>query len=335
MKWVTRPQNVGVLAVGGLLFGGLAYLAADNPTKFFQNFVAGLSLGAIYALVCLGFVIIYRATGLLNFAQVGLVVLGAFVAYNGVATWKLGWWLSLVLAAAVCGAVGFLFQRFVMRNMSRAPGFSQILATIGLFLFLQAVVDLIWGGDSAGGNKVANPWGLTTFQIGDVTLLRIDAVTIGLAALLLFGFFVLFRFTPVGLSMRAAAIDPEAALAQGISVNRVVALSWVIGGVAAAIAGTMLGSGSTPLVGLNAAFIALVGLRAFPAMIVGGLDSPGGAVVGGLLIGVIENLARAYEAQYFPALGGQFPSVLPYLVMIAVLLIRPYGLFGTPEVRRI
>lgn len=327
-------QNIGIAIVGVVLALVLVLLAFQNSSKFFNLFIAGLALGAIYALVCLGFVIIYRATGLLNFAQVGLVVFGAFMAYNGVTTWDLGWWAALVVAAVACGILGFLFQRFVLRYMVGTPMFSQILATIGIFLFLQAVVDWIWGGDSRGV-PIANPWGISVFSIGDVTIKQIDVVTAVLAALLFGGFFVLFRFTRVGLSMRATAIDQETALAQGISVNRVIALSWVIGGVAAAIAGTMLGSGTTPGIGLNAAFIALVGLRAFPAMVLGGLDSPGGAVVGGLLIGVIENLARGYEAQYFSALGGQFPSVLPYLVMILILLVRPYGLFGTPEVRRI
>jgi branched-chain amino acid transport system permease protein len=216
--------------------------------------------------------------------------------------------------------------------MVGAPLFSMILATIGLFMLLQAIVEWVWGADAATSGVIENPFGLDTFSIGSTTILRVDVASLGLAVLLMVGFFVMFEFTRAGLAMRATAIDPEAALAQGINVNGVVALSWIIAGVAAAVAGTMLGSNATPTVGLNATLIALVALRAFPAMVLGGLDSPLGALVGGLIIGLLES----YALTFIPAENvGQFAAVLPYLVMIAVLLVRPYGLFGTAEVRRI
>jgi len=327
-----RTIDVGLFSVFAVFAVVLIALAIIDGTKFFQSSLAGLAIGGIYALVCLGFVVIYRATGLLNFAQVGLVTLGAFVAFNVVSTWGLSWWVAIAVSAVVCAIAGFLFQRFVLQPMTGAPLFSKILATIGIFLFLQALVEWIWGTGAASGQVIENPFMLSTFTFGSTPMLRIDVVSLALAVVLMVAFFVLFEYTRAGLSMRATAIDPEAALAQGMNVNGVVALSWIIAGVTAAVAGTMLGSNASPNVGLNATMIALVALRAFPAMVLGGLDSPLGALVGGVIIGLLESYALAYV----PAENlGQFAAVLPYLVMIGVLLVRPFGLFGSSDVRRI
>lgn len=327
-----RQLDVGLVVVFGAFAAMLVVLLVIDSTKFWQSSIVGFAIGGVYALVCLGFVVIYRATGLLNFAQVGLVTLGAFLAFNAVVTWGLSWWIAIVISAIGCALAGYLFQRFVLQIMVAAPLFSKILATVGAFLFLQALVEWIWGADAATGGVIENPFGIDKFAVGPTSMLQVDAASLALAVVLMVGFFVLFEYTRAGLAMRATAIDPEAALAQGVNVNGVVALSWIIAGVTAAVAGTMLGSNASPQVGLNATMIALVALRAFPAMVLGGLDSPLGALLGGLMIGLLE----AYALAYVPVENvGQFAAVLPYLVMIAVLLIRPFGLFGSRDVRRI
>jgi branched-chain amino acid transport system permease protein len=161
---------------------------------------------------------------------------------------------------------------------------------------------------------------------------HVDLWTIGLAGLVLLAFFAFFRYSSLGLAMRATALDQEAALAQGISARRVFATSWAIAGVVAALAGVTLSSGQSGGVDTGIGFIALA---AFPAMILGGLDSPLGALVGGLIIGISQSLTQGYQNDYFEFFGAGFHEVMPYVVMILILLVRPYGLFGTPEVRRV
>jgi branched-chain amino acid transport system permease protein len=167
-----------------------------------------------------------------------------------------------------------------------------------------------------------------------VKILQVNVATIVLGVVVLGAFFVLFRFTKVGLAMRATAVDQEAALAQGISVGRIFALSWAIAGAVAVVGGMMLAGGAGPAPGLSVS-LSLIALRAFPAIILGGLDSPGGAVAGGLTIGVAQVMAGGYIPNAVPSLGNEFADVVPYLIMLVVLLVRPYGLFGTREVTRV
>lgn len=326
-----RERDVGNLVIAGALVVLVIVLVALDATKFVQSSLAGLAIGAILALVCLGFVVVYRATGLLNFAQVGLVTFGAFMTYHGVESWSLPWWLAVVVAAVVCGAIGYAFQRLVLQYMVGAPLFSKILATIGLFLGLQAIVSWWWGTASTGA-PIDSPFGANTISVGPTSVFVVNVAAFVIALVVMAVFFLVFEYTRVGLAMRATAIDPEAALAQGMNVHRVVAVSWAIAGVTAAVAGAMLGSNAAPGVGLNSAMIAIVALGAFPAMVLGGLDSPLGAVVGGLVIGLLQS----YALTYVPVeTVGQFASVMPYFVMILILLVKPFGLFGTADVRRI
>ncbi|MFN8035748.1 MAG: branched-chain amino acid ABC transporter permease [Acidimicrobiia bacterium] len=328
-----KRQDVVLVVVGVALAAVLVFLALDDPEKFFTLAAAGIALGTVYALVSLGFVVVYRATGVLNFAQVGLVVFGAFFMNNATETWGWSFWPAIAVTMVVTAALAVLIERVAMRRMLGKPLFSTILLTIGLFLVLQSLVTAIW--PDFEGHVIDNPWGDAQVTIGNVTIRNVDVAAFVAGAAILIGFFLLFRFTKVGLAMRATAVDQEAALAQGISVPRVVMLSWGIAGVVAVIAGVMLGSNATPKVSISAAGIASVALAAFPAMVLGGLDSPGGAVVGGLVIGLAYELALGYQDQYLSTLGTGFAEVMPYLVMIVILLIRPSGLFGTGEVRRI
>jgi branched-chain amino acid transport system permease protein len=300
-------------------------------TKFFNLLSNGLALGAVYALVALGFVVIYRATRVINFAQGGLVVFGAFLVYQAEHTWGWDFWFAALFAMACCAGIGAAFQSVVLRRMIGQPIFAVILITIGLFLLVEPVTTTIWHNPPGG---IETPWHLRTVSIGSVKILEVNIATIVLAAAVLGAFFALFRYTKIGLAMRATAVDQEAALAQGINVGRIFALSWAIAGAVAVVGGMMLAGGAGPAPGLSVS-LSLISLRAFPAIILGGLDSPGGAVVGGLTIGIAQVMAGGYIPSAVPSLGSEFADVVPYLIMFIVLLVRPYGLFGEREVTRV
>ena len=295
-------------------------------SDFLQVCVIGIAEGAKFALVALGFVVIYRATGVINFAQGGFVLLGAYLTYNVAETWGLPFYVGVVVAMVGGALVGALVERIALRPMIGQPPFTSIMITIGVLYVLEQVVTSIWGFDA---HNLGDPWKNHTVHTGDITIAVRNIWTVGLAGAALLSFFLLFRYTRTGIAMRATALDPEAALAQGISPGRVYTLAWAISGAVAALAGVTLAAGTGQL----APGIDLIALAAFPAIILGGLDSPLGAVVGGILIGLSKNLTARYLDD-ISWLGRNFHTVMPYVVMIVILLIRPYGLFGTREVRR-
>jgi branched-chain amino acid transport system permease protein len=285
-------------------------------TDLLQLLVSGVALGSIYALVCLGFVVIYRATGVLNFAQGGFVV------------WDLPFALAVALAMIVAALLGLGLERLVLRRMVGQPVFSIILITLGLLFIIEQATTAIWGYDVL---LIGDPWGVRTSAFRGVSVRVADLWTVGAAAAVLTLFFFLFRRTTVGIAMRAAAYDAEAALAQGISSRTIHGLSWAICAAVAVVAGVLLAAGPR---GVDPT-LGLVAFRAFPAMILGGLDSAEGAVTGGLVVGVAEVLTAAYVVPNAPWLGANFHVVMPYVLMIGILVVRPYGLFGTAEVRRV
>ena len=297
-------------------------------TEFLQLCFAGTAQGARYALVALGFVIIYRATGVINFAQGGLLALGAYFTYAFANSASLPFLFAAIGAMVASAAVGAATERLILRRMIGQPVFAVIMITIGLLFFIEQVITAIWGFDSL---NLADPWGVDTIESGGVVMSEKDLWTIALAGGALAAFFVFFRYSSLGVAMRAVAFDQEAALAQGISVRRVFAVSWAISAALAALAGLTLAAGPASL----GPSIGLIALVAFPAMIVGGMDSPGGAVLGGLIIGLTQALTAGYQDEIAPWAGDNLSAVMPYVVMILILLVRPYGLFGTPEVRRI
>ena len=296
--------------------------------EFLQLVVAGLALGARYALVALGFVIIYKATGAINFAQGAFVLLGGYLAYNARNTWGLPFPLAVLVAVLIGALVGALLERFVLRRVVGRPVFAVIMITVGVLFVIDQVVTMIWGHETM---SLGDPWGIEFFDVSGVILSVKDLWTLGLGAVVLAGFFALFRWSSIGLAMRATALDQEAAMARGISVRRVFAASWAISAGVAAIAGVTLAAGPAAL----SPSLGYIALAAFPAMILGGLDSPGGAVIGGLVIGVTQALTSGYQPDYAAFLGTNFHVVMPYVVMILILMVRPYGLFGTREVHRV
>jgi branched-chain amino acid transport system permease protein len=297
-------------------------------TKFLELCVAGIALGAQYALVALGFVVIYRATSVINFAQGGFVMLGAYFAYNFHQTWGLPFYVAVVLAMVAGAAVGALVELVILRRLLGRPPFVIIMVTIGLLILLEQLVPMVWGQDPL---PLGDPWGVRAVKIGEVSLAVSDLWTLGIVAVVLIVFFVYFKYSRMGVAMRATASDQEAALAHGISAGLVIGVSWAIAGAVAALAGVMIAGGA----GGVRLDIELVALAAFPAIILGGLDSPVGAVVGGLAIGLAQSLASGYQPEYAPWLGSGFDLALPYIIMVIVLLVRPYGPFGQREVRRV
>lgn len=296
-------------------------------TRFLQSTVAGLGQGAIYTLLALGFVIIYKAMSVISFAQPGLMAIGAWwVIYFGNIL-DLPFVVAVLLGIGATSVLALLIERLAIRPMVGEPVFAVAILTIGIDIILRIVVNDLIGTQV---RNVGDPWGLKTLRLGEVVVSQRHIamlVTTAVVVALLLSF---YRYTRYGIAMRATAFDQEVAMAQGISAGVVFALSWAMAGGFAALAGTFVGAGGG--ITQQSAFIAL---KALPAVILGGLDSVHGAVVGAVIIGLIEGYSFTYQTQYAPFLGQNFSQVVPYLVMFAVLLVRPFGLFGTREVERV
>ncbi|MBG0830968.1 branched-chain amino acid ABC transporter permease [Planomonospora sp. ID67723] len=290
-----------------------------------ESLVRGLGNGSVYALLALGFVIVYKATRVISFAQPAFMIAGA-VAVSHLAE-VTGFYAAVPLAALLVAALALGVERIAIRPMVGRPVFVVAIITLGIDVVVRVVVNGFIGLDV---RQVGDPWGLRLVEIGGLAVQQRWIAMLLSTAVLVALLFAFFRYTRYGLAMRAAAFDQETALAQGVSVGMVFALSWGLAGGLAAIAGTFVGTGQ----GVDQ-LTWIIALKALPAIIVGGLDSLGGAVAGGLVIGVVESLVQSYQGDLAPWLGQNFAVVTPYAVMLLVLLVRPYGLFGTPEVERV
>lgn len=295
---------------------------------FLAAVIQGLGVGSVYALLAVGFVIIYRATEVINFAQPALMILGAYTASALATRAGLPFWLAVALAVLVLAAIGMLTERLALRPMVGRPSFSAATVTVGVFIVLLTVAFRLIGTDIL---TVGDPWGLRTIDLFGVRVFVLDLAKIVISLLAIAAVGLFLARSRVGLAMRATALDQEVALAQGVNVGRMFGLSWAISAGLAALAGVLISSGAS---GVDAT-IALVALKALPVIILGGLDSIKGSVLAGLLIGIAETLTKVYQPTYAPWLGANFDLVVPYLIMIVVLMVRPYGMFGTKEVVRV
>lgn len=294
-------------------------------TQFLQLLFQGFALGCIYALVALGFTVIYRASQVINFAQGGMLLVGAYLISVFATGVNVPFGVAVALAVVLLAAGGVLFQVIVLRRVIGQPVFVLVMITIGASIIIDAAISAIFGNNT---RLLGDPWGASAVHVGGVTLNWVQLWAVIVTAGLLVGFFAFDRFSRYGLAMRAAASDEEAAAAVGVPVRRVFALTWAIAGGLAAVGGLFLaGYPSSPNPTLGD-----IALRAFPAIILGGLDSPPGAVIGGIIIGIVEVLTSGYAPSW---LGANFSDIAPYIIMIAVLLVRPYGLFGTRPVERV
>lgn len=298
-------------------------------TQFLQALANGLSLAAIYALVALGFVIIFKSTQVLNFAQPALLLLGGYWVLYFATVWNWSFWLALVMGAVFAAATGVIVERTTLRPMVGKPVFAVAIVTIGLNTVITVIALDFLGNDL---RQMGDPWGLGTWNIGGIVLQHRQVAAVVTVAILVAGLLAFFKYSRMGLAMRAAAFDQEVALTQGVSVTAVFALSWAIAAILAMFGGVFLGSG----IGLDRA-ASVSALKALPVVVVGGLDSIQGAIYGAIIVAVAEVMVATYQPQteWLSWLGQGFSQVVPYLVMFLVLLVRPYGLFGTEEVERV
>jgi branched-chain amino acid transport system permease protein len=291
--------------------------------------IAGLSLGAMYSLVALGFSVIFRASRVFNFAHGELLGIGAFSMTSLVGA-NLPWPVALAVAMILTGAVAMVIERAVVRPMIGRPAFVTIILTLFVALLLRAITTLIWGIED---RVMPDPFdgGMLPIVEGAAVEYRTLA-QIGVAVAALGGFFALLKRTRIGIGMRAASTDQEVALALGIPVGRLLGATWFLAGMLAGLAGVFAAM-KNPL--FRQEMTEAVAFRAFPAVIVGGLTSPSGAVIAGFLLGLTEIFAPVYLSPHLGSFGHNLEHVFPYFIMILFLMVRPYGLLGQRDVERL
>jgi branched-chain amino acid transport system permease protein len=292
--------------------------------KFTQLLVTGLVTGSVYALVALGFVLIYKSTSIINFAQGEFVLVGAYVCLWVTVDLGVPFIPAFILTMGASVILGLLVERLVLRPMIGEPIISVIMVTIGLAALLKALVIILWGIDL----KVFPPiFSQEPIYLGQVVISEVYIWTFLFAFVFLGIFAAFFKFSRIGIAMRAVAADQIVAQSMGIPVKLVFAIAWCIAAIVSGVGGILIGN----INGINIT-LADFGLKVFPAVIFGGLDSILGAIIGGLTVGVLENLMGGYLDQYF---GGGVKEVAPFVVLIIVLMIKPYGLFGIEEIERV
>ncbi|HYM30217.1 MAG TPA: branched-chain amino acid ABC transporter permease [Candidatus Cybelea sp.] len=282
--------------------------------EFFQLLINGLAVGCIYGLVALGFVLIYKATEVVNFAQGDLLMLGAFTAYTFITLLGTSYWVGLIAAVVIMAVFGALLDMLILRRIIGQPQFAMVMLTLGLGFMFRAFASMTWGSQTY---TIETPFSAKVINVGAVVVseeyISIIVGTILLCAVL----YAFFRYTRVGVAMQAASQNQLAAYYMGIPVKLIFSLIWAISAAVAVVAGVLLAP--VNLIDVNMGFI---GLKAFAAAVLGGFGSIPGAIVGGLIVGVIELFAGV-------GLEEGFKDVAAYVVLLAVLVIRPQGLFGT------
>jgi branched-chain amino acid transport system permease protein len=287
----------------------------------------GLGLGSVYALLGIGFVVIYRATDVVNFAQPTMMIIGAYFTALFVQDFGLPFAVGVIAAMIAMAVFGAVTERVALRPMVGQPVFAAAMVTVGLFFAMLVLA----GRLIPQPRTVGDPWGLATIPVLGANLGVADAWRIGITLVAFAAVGLFLGRSRVGLAMRATSFDQEVALAQGVNVGRMFGLSWAISGALAGLAGMLVATGG---VGIEAS-TAFVALKALPVIILGGLDSIRGALVGGAIVGVAEAITRSYAGTLAPIVGANVDVIVPYIIMVLVLMVRPYGLFGTPEVQRV
>ena len=291
---------------------------------FLALLIKGLATGAIYALVALGFVLVYKATGIINFAQGEMVMFAGFFAAAMLTQYDLPTWIALPLTFAAMALLGVGVERGVLRTMVGRPILGVIMATVGLSYFLRGLAPMLWG---ASTKSLPLPVPDEPTRVLGVSLPTVSLIGAIAALLLLALLGLFFQKSRAGIALRAVSDDQTAAMAVGISVPRVFALSMATAGVVAAAGGLIWGN----LLGVDS-FLALLGLKVFPVAILGGLDSIGGVLLGGLVVGAVENVSAGYIDPY---VGGGTKDLVPFVLMLLVLMVRPYGFFGRRDIERV
>jgi len=291
---------------------------------FLQVIVTGIATGGVYGLIALGFVLIFKATGILNLATGAFMTLGAYICLTVLGQFGAPFWVAFLCTLCFAILMGIVLERIILRPLIGEPIISVVMVTIGLSSILQGLTHMIWSPEYRSFPEIFPPepldlgfavvpsgllWGFIFAAIGTII------------------FILIFKLTRTGVAMRATASDQQAALSMGISVRWIFALSWSYGAVAAVIGGIVIGNIS----GISI-YLGDIGLKVLAVIILGGLDSIGGAILGGLIIGILENLAGLYLD---PVFGGGVKDVAPFLILVLIIMIRPYGLFGKKIIERV
>jgi branched-chain amino acid transport system permease protein len=281
---------------------------------------SGLVVGAVYGLVGMGFAIIYKATGIVNFAQGELLMLTAYIAFSIAQSLSLSFLPLMLVTIPIAMLIGITLERLFIRPMLGEPVFSIVMVTVGLAVILRGITIMIWGPDPYEFPMEAAS---RVIMIGRIPFYEVQLYALATLAIVTIGAWAFFRFTRLGIAMRAVAANEGAAMLMGIEVSRIHMIAWGLSAAIAALAGVLFAAsfklGPT---------IWFEGLRSFPAVILGGLDSVLGAALGGLVVGVIENMAQGYMGQGLREIAG-------FVVIVVILMIRPYGLFGSRDIERV
>ncbi|MDD5205237.1 MAG: branched-chain amino acid ABC transporter permease [Desulfobacterales bacterium] len=296
----------------------------DSLHIFSQLVLSGIIVGSIYSLVAIGFVLVYKATDVVNFAQGELMMLGAYICYELILVYHIPFIPAFLITLLFSAILGVLIETLVLRPMVGEPVFSVIMVTVGLSTLLRSIVGLFWGHDT---HAFPSPFPETPMNLFGVTIFPVELVTVLSTVALFFLFFLFFRYSNLGLAMRATAFDQKYAFLMGISVRRIFSLAWILASAVASIGGIFLASITSLQTDMS-----FIGLKVFPAVVLGGIDSIPGAIVGGLLVGLTENLASGYLSKIF---GSGIKELSAFFILLLVLMVRPYGLFGKKEIIRV
>ena len=291
---------------------------------FYQLVLSGLLAGSVYALIAMGFVVIYKSTEVVNFAQGEIMMVGAYFCYFLVVTHKIPFLWAFLLTLVFAAVLGVVVEALILRPMVGEPTFSVIMITVGLATLLRSIVGFVWGHDNL---PFDSPLPDKIMELAGVRVTPTEIATI-VAALILFGIlFAFFRYSKLGLATRATAFDQRWAFLMGISVRKIFSLSWALASVVAAVGGIFLA-----FMGGLETNMSFIGMKVFPAVVLGGIDSIAGALLGGLVVGLSESLAGGYLSNWF---GSGIKELSAFFILLVVLMVKPYGLFGKKEVIRV
>lgn len=296
-----------------------------NWSLLLQLLANGLIVGMLYGVIAMCFVLIYKSTQVVNFAQGEFLVLGAWVCLWMVTDMGLPFYMAFLFTMVFMMCFGIIIQVVVLRPLIGEPIISIIMVTIGLSIFMQALMNWIFGNSAA---RFPDVFSTESINIVGLNVETAYLMSLVMSVVIMAGFYVFFRYSRYGLAMRATAFDQQTAQSLGISVRHVFAMAWAISAVVSGMAGIIIG-----LVSSVSSSLAFIGIKVFPAVILGGLDSIVGAVVGGVIIGLLENMAEFVDSQFLN--WGNLYTIAPFYILIIILMIKPYGLFGTKDIERI
>jgi branched-chain amino acid transport system permease protein len=294
-------------------------------TFFLQLAVTGMALGMVYALIAIGFVIILKCSNAFNIAQGHFVMIGGYLGYTFLVTFGLPIWATLIMAVLTATLMGLLIERLALRPLVGQPELAVIMMTIALATVLEGLATLIWGGEYKTYHGLLPT---LTLKLGKISVPPESLIGLLVSLVAVTLLLLLFRYTKIGLAMRATAEDLQVVQSFGIKATTVYAVSWVISSIVGVIGGILLGGVSGVMIPL-----AEIGLKAFAVVLLGGVNSIGGAIVGGIILGVSENVAAGYLDPLLP--GGGLAQIFPFILMLIVLIFKPHGLFGLVRIERI